>query len=533
MRTTTLTVSSRVLLLVVCAAALVATVGGLGLWSAARSHAALKTVYEDRTVPLAQLGKISDLLQANRSLVSAALALPDPESVQRRIAEAEGNTDKISELWKAYMATYLTEEEKRLAAEFSAHRSAWLDKALKPAITAIRAGDAYKAQELVVFEFPKLYAPMEASVQLLIQLQIDVAKQEWDAASAAFASTRLAQLAAALTGLLGCGALGLWISRGIVRSLGAEPDQVRTVADAVAAGKLSSPITLRPGDDFSVMASMKVMQSSLSTMVTAVRRDADSVAIASAQIASGNQDLSSRTEHQAGALQQAASSMEQLGATVRQNADNARQANQLALSASAVAGQGGEVVAQVVQTMRGIDESSRKISDIIGVIDGIAFQTNILALNAAVEAARAGEQGRGFAVVAAEVRSLAQRSASAAREIKTLIGTSVERVEQGRALVDRAGQTMNDIVGSIQRVTDIMGEISSASIEQSAGVAQVGNSVTQMDQAVQQNAALVEQSAAAAESLKQQAQSLVSVVARFQLDAEGSSAPAHHNATLA
>ena len=248
-----------------------------------------------------------------------------------------------------------------------------------------------------------------------------------------------------------------------------------------------------------------------------VRSSAESVATSSAEIAHGNNDLSARTEQQASALEQTAASMEQLGATVKQNADNARQANQLALSASTVAIKGGNVVGQVVETMKGINESSRKISDIISVIDGIAFQTNILALNAAVEAARAGEQGRGFAVVASEVRSLAGRSADAAKEIKSLIGTSVERVEQGTLLVDQAGTTMSEVVSSIKRVTDIMGEISAASSEQAAGVAQVGEAVTHMDQATQQNAALVEEMAAAASSLKGQAQDLVEVVAVFKL----------------
>jgi methyl-accepting chemotaxis protein len=250
--------------------------------------------------------------------------------------------------------------------------------------------------------------------------------------------------------------------------------------------------------------------------VSIVRRGALSIETASAEIAQGNNDLSARTEQQASALEETASSMEELSSTVRQNADNARQGNQLALSASAVAVKGGEVVGQVVETMKGINESSRRISDIIQVIDGIAFQTNILALNAAVEAARAGEQGRGFAVVASEVRSLAGRSADAAKEIKTLINTSVERVEQGTVLVDQAGATMTEVVNAIRRVTDIMGEISAASSEQSSGVAQVGEAVTQIDQATQQNAALVEQSSAAAEGLKGQAQQLVSAVAVFK-----------------
>ena len=307
------------------------------------------------------------------------------------------------------------------------------------------------------------------------------------------------------------------ITRRLIAQLGGEPQVAADVARAVAEGDLSTAIHVRPGDTDSLMARLLTMQRGLAQAVSAVRQGSENVAISSAQIAQGNQDLSSRTEHQASALQQTAATMDELGSTVRNNADNAKQANQLALGASTVAVQGGEVVSQVVSTMKDINDSSRKIADIITVIDGIAFQTNILALNAAVEAARAGEQGRGFAVVAGEVRSLAQRSAEAAKEIKTLIGASVERVERGTALVDRAGQTMQEIVTSIRRVSDIVGEISSASVEQSSGVQQVGQAVTEMDQATQQNAALVEQSAAAAESLKQQAQQLVQAVAVFKL----------------
>jgi len=268
------------------------------------------------------------------------------------------------------------------------------------------------------------------------------------------------------------------------------------------------------------------MQDALMRVVSTVRQNAESVATASAQIAQGNADLSQRTEEQASTLQQTAASMEELGSTVKLNADNAKQANQLAHGASDIAVKGGEVVSQVVATMAEINSSSKRIADIIGVIDGIAFQTNILALNAAVEAARAGEQGRGFAVVAGEVRNLAQRSAEAAKEIKALITASVERVDQGSALVDRAGTTMTEVVNSIRRVTDIMGEISAASSEQSSGVSQVGDAVVQMDQATQQNAALVEESAAAAESLRSQALQMVQVVAVFRLDAQADARPA-------
>ncbi|TXD84320.1 hypothetical protein FUT87_16180 [Mitsuaria sp. TWR114] len=260
---------------------------------------------------------------------------------------------------------------------------------------------------------------------------------------------------------------------------------------------------------------MDRMQRSLSTTVGQIRGATDTIASAAGEIASGNRDLSSRTEAQASALEETAASMEELTATVKQSADNARQANQLAMSASDFAVQGGQVVDEVVATMASISGSSNKIVDIIGVIDGIAFQTNILALNAAVEAARAGEQGRGFAVVASEVRTLAQRSATAAKEIKSLIGDSVQKVEAGSALVSQAGATMSRIVGSVKRVTDIVGEISSASQEQTAGIEQINQAIAQMDQATQQNAALVEQASAAAESLEQQSQALVTAVGAF------------------
>jgi methyl-accepting chemotaxis protein len=311
--------------------------------------------------------------------------------------------------------------------------------------------------------------------------------------------------------------IGLMISRGLLRKLGGEPDDAARIAHCIAAGDLTVDIPLKKHDELSLLFAMRTMRDALSEAVKKVRTGSEGVAIASSEIAQGNHDLSARTESQASALEETAASMEELSSQVHHNAENARQASQLASRASAVAIKGGEVVGRVVDTMKDINDSSRKISDIIGVIDGIAFQTNILALNAAVEAARAGEQGRGFAVVASEVRSLAGRSADAAKEIKSLINASVERVEQGTELVDQAGTTMQEVVDSIKQVTNIMGEISAASQEQSLGVAQVGEAVTSLDQATQQNAALVEEMAAAASSLKSQAGDLVQTVAIFNL----------------
>lgn len=329
-------------------------------------------------------------------------------------------------------------------------------------------------------------------------------------------TARLATVIAMIVGGLLLVGVALVVARSITQQLGMEPREAMAVAGRIADGDLSQTFTTSVNGD-SLACALRGMERTLESIVTQVRSGAEGVATASTQIAQGNQDLSGRTEQQASALQQTAATMEELGTAVRHNADCASQANQLAQSASKVAMQGGVIVREVVQTMTGITDSSRKIADIIGVIDGIAFQTNILALNAAVEAARAGEQGRGFAVVASEVRTLAQRSAEAAREIKVLIGASVDRVEAGSQLVGRAGETMDDIVNSIQRVRDIVAEISAASDEQSRGVSQVGQAVCQMETGTQQNSALVEESAAAADSLNQQALALVQVVSKFRV----------------
>jgi methyl-accepting chemotaxis protein len=326
-------------------------------------------------------------------------------------------------------------------------------------------------------------------------------------------------VAVILLGIIGLGlTVGIMlIVRSIERSIGGAPEQAAEIARSIAGGNLQVEVATRPGDQSSLLYAMKTMRDNLAGIVSRVRTSTDTIATASNEIAAGNLDLSSRTEQQASSLEETAASMEELTSTVRQTADNARHANELAVSASRIAQQGGEVVGQVVGTMTVINESSKKIVDIISVIDGIAFQTNILALNAAVEAARAGEQGRGFAVVASEVRNLAQRSAAAAKEIKGLIGDSVEKVDAGARLVDQAGTTMGSIVDSVERVAAIIGEIMNATQEQNSGIAEINMAVTQMDQVTQQNAALVEEAAAASESMQQQAAQLAEVVSVFRL----------------
>lgn len=336
--------------------------------------------------------------------------------------------------------------------------------------------------------------------------------------------------------IAGAAVAGFMITRSLLKSLGAEPVDLCAIVGRVADGDLTAEFNLQNNDKDSVLAAVARMQGALTKVVSTVRSDADGVSIASAEIAAGNSDLSGRTEQQAGSLEETASSMEELTSTVKQNAENARQANVLASTASDIASKGGVVVAQVVDTMGSINESSKKIVDIISVIDGIAFQTNILALNAAVEAARAGEQGRGFAVVAAEVRNLAQRSAGAAKEIKGLIDDSVERVRVGTKLADDAGTTMTEVVDSVRRVTDIISEIAAASQEQTAGIEQINQAISEMDNVTQQNASLVEEAAAAAESLQNQANNLVQAVSVFKigdlLKSENRAAPIKANVNV-
>jgi methyl-accepting chemotaxis protein len=425
----------------------------------------------------------------------------------------QNDAKKIGKLREDLGKIANTDEDKAVMKDVGA-KGAALVAVSKKASELATAGDRATVATLVKGEYAQAAAAYLAAIDTFVELQHTKGERALAEAAQARQNVMLAGAAGAVMVI----ALGMLVASLLVRTIRQPLTQSIEVARAIAEGDLTHRISATRGDEFGeLMRALQHMNESLGKVVGDVRASTDSISTASAEIATGNTDLSSRTEQTASNLQQAASSMEQLTGTVRQSADSARQANQLASSAAEVAARGGNVVSQVVSTMNEINASSKKISDIIGVIDGIAFQTNILALNAAVEAARAGEQGRGFAVVASEVRSLAQRSAQAAKEIKGLIGASVDKVESGSRLVADAGATMSEIVGSVQRVSDIINEITAASTEQSEGISQINSSVTQLDQMTQQNAALVEESAAAAESLKDQAVRLSQAVSVFRL----------------
>ena len=427
---------------------------------------------------------------------------------------------ELGKMQAEYGKLLVTPEEKALYADFQSMWERYMAEDAKIRAAA-RLNDDATAKTLIRGESNKLIVSLRGQVDKLVKLYGDGGIEAARSGDARYASSRL-WIIVLLAGSVVLGALGaLLITAWLVKRLGGEPDYAVAIATRIAARELAIEVHTAPDDRGSLLYAMKTMRDSLADIVGQVRGATDTIASASDQIAAGNLDLSARTEQQASSLEQTAASMEELTSAVKQNADSARQANQLAVSASEIAQKGGMVVSQVVDTMGSINASARKIVDIIGVIDGIAFQTNILALNAAVEAARAGEQGRGFAVVATEVRNLAQRSAAAAKEIKALIGNSVEQVDAGSKLVEQAGATMAEVVVSVRRVTDIMGEITAAGREQSSGIEQVNLAIAQMDTVTQQNASLVEEATAASQSMQDQAGALARLVSLFQLDDGG------------
>lgn len=421
--------------------------------------------------------------------------------------------EEINTTWQKYLATNLTPIEKTLIANFNQEWKEFL-QSRERAMSSALAGNFDAAVTDYTGDVSKSFDAAHANIFRLLELQRDEGAKEYEIAQSNYANMFISNVTIITLGIALAAIIGYLLIRAIVDPI----NKAVAVANAVASGDLTSRIEVHSTNETGrLLLALKTMNDNLTDLVSKVRSGTDQIETASGEISSGNSDLSQRTEEQASSLEETASSMEELTSTVRQNAENARQANQLAAGASEVAKKGGTVVNQVVQTMSSINESSSKIVDIISVIDGIAFQTNILALNAAVEAARAGEQGRGFAVVATEVRTLAQRSAAAAKEIKELINDSVSKVETGSRLVDEAGITMEEVVIAVKRVTDIMSEISAASQEQSSGIEQVNQAVMQMDEVTQQNAALVEEAAAAAESMHDQAQALTQAVTIFKL----------------
>jgi methyl-accepting chemotaxis protein len=456
--------------------------------------------------------------ETNAVRTFAAVKSSDANDRQYFQAGIDAQSKRLSEIQKAMETLNNTPAGKRLFSDVVDKRETYRktrDDVLKLKKEIGPGGDAELKKQADNAMVPAMNAYIGA-IQNVLDHQKALFDQSHATINAIHASGRSFLIVLGLAAVALGAALAWILSSTITRPL----NSAVSIARSVAAGDLNTRIEVRSRDETGqLIQALKDMNESLAKIVGEVRSGTDTIATASSQIASGNHDLSSRTEEQASSLEETASSMEELTSTVRQNADNARQANRLAVSASDVAVKGGRAVAQVVDTMTSINESSKKIVDIIGVIDGIAFQTNILALNAAVEAARAVEQGRGFAVVAAEVRNLAHRSAAAAKEIKTLIGDSVERVDLGSRLVDQAGATMAEVVDSVKRVTDIMAEILAATQEQSAGIEQVNQAIAQMDQATQQNAALVEEAAAASESMQNQAARLADTVSVFKLDA--------------
>ncbi len=490
--------------------------GVVGYLSTSRMNNRAQLTYEQDLTGLKVTAQAEAAIISSGRALEAAILAPDDKTRGDLLADARRFHQDAKAALDEAAPLFENEQGRGLHAlsvsMYQQYDSAFAD--LARTIEARKPGDNLAAATQLFGPFADSVAPLTTAIHAMVEWKVSNSKDNADDTAAMFKTAAAITLGLTVAGMILAVSLGFVLAGSIVRPL----NRAIAVADSVAEGDLTSDIVPEGSDEVAhLQRALQDMVNSLSTVVTTVRVGVDSVAVASGQIASGNQDLSNRTEQQASNLEQTAASMEQLSSTVKQNTESARQANQLAAAASEVAGRGGQAVGQVVDTMGQIQASSRKIAEIIGVIDGIAFQTNILALNAAVEAARAGEQGRGFAVVAGEVRNLAQRSAQAAREIKALIADSVDKVESGSRQVAEAGKTMKDLVAQVRRVTDLLGEIASATLEQNSGIGQVNNAVTHLDQMTQQNAALVEQSAAAASSLREQAGQLAQAVAIFKL----------------
>jgi methyl-accepting chemotaxis protein len=498
-----------------------AAIGGVGILSTERMNARAQLSYDEDLTGLKFAARAEAAVVYSGRALDRAMLAPDEATRASLLADARRYHEEARENLDKALPMFRQEQGRALAqvalTSFDDYHTAFVE--LAQLVEQERIGDHARSVAMLFGPYATSLAPVGDALHAMVEWKVSGAKQNADETEQAFHENLVLVVSLTAASVLLAVAMGVVIARSIARPLTASIG----IADAVARGDLSANIEPAGFDEVArLQQALHRMVLGLRKVVTTVRVGVDSVAVSSSQIASGNQDLSQRTEQQASNLQETAASMEQLSSTVKQNTEAARQANSLAAAASEVAGRGGRAVGQVVETMGQIQASSRKIAEIIGVIDGIAFQTNILALNAAVEAARAGEQGRGFAVVAGEVRNLAQRSAQAAREIKTLIADSVDKVESGSRQVTEAGETMNDLVLQVRRVTDLLGEIASATLEQNSGIGLVNNAVNQLDQMTQQNAALVEQSAAAAANLREQASQLAQAVAIFKLGQEQS-----------
>lgn len=525
----TLKIQGRLTLLIGLLCLLMSVIGALGLYGMKTSNEGLRTIHEDRTIPLGQLSTIVRLLERNQLLIAKAIHATNPDEIKMTAGKVQSNIEEVNQIWAAYMATYLTPEEKKLAEQFAIDRANFVERGVNPAIAALKAVNVGELRHLEHDVMSVDFNPVREGIDALTQLQLDVSQQEADRSQNNFSFMRNIVVAALILGI----ALTFFVARLLILSIVRPLNQAVNVAKEIAAGNLTTDIQVTSNDETGQMLhALNVMKKSLTNIISSVRRNAETIGSTSTQIADGNRDLSQRTEEQSSSLEETAASMEELTSTVKNNADNSKQASELAHVASDIATQGGEAMNHVVGTMDSIAQSSKKITDIISVIDGIAFQTNILALNAAVEAARAGEQGRGFAVVATEVRNLAQRSASAAKEIKDLISDSVSKVEIGSKQVINARKTIEDVVAAVQQVTNIMGEITAASVEQSSGIEQINQAVMQMDDVTQQNAALVEEAAAAAEALQMQGQLLVQSMGVFRLSGTQQASTAHSDHTV-
>ena len=495
---------------------LIAVLGAMSMIGLKSANNSLNEVYSNQLASMQAIGESQISLGRARFTMDRVMVHPEAADAKDTLVRAEQFLEASNTAWKRYLALPQSAEEKTMSDDTDKKRSEYINNGLLALDKALRDGKIEQADALMMTGLSPLSRALEASVETLTKYQASSAEKMYVDSQARYHT----QVTMAIIGMV-VGALLIIISSILLlRAIFGPLDQALRHFGAISDGNLANDIVITRHDEMgALLTGLKQMQERLSTTVRGVRDGSGAIATASNEIASGNLDLSSRTEQQASSLEETASSLEELTSTVKQNSDNARQANQLAVSASDVAVKGGALVAQVVDTMGTISESSKKIADIIGVIDGIAFQTNILALNAAVEAARAGEQGRGFAVVATEVRNLAHRSASAAKDIKVLIEASVRNVGNGSELVTQTGTTMDEIVSSIRRVTDIMAEISAAGREQELGIGQINQAVAEMDTVTQQNAALVEEAAAASESMQEQAAALAEMVSIFKLDA--------------